>query len=320
MEQVFMAESYLPRVHEGWGMILKTYHWPHLVGDIYSADWYPIEHPECPYTEFLDATDAARIWNMDMIPFFPWIQTADCTPGEGGGTPTAVDIRSMCWLSVIHGAKGLHWYPWQGSVPAENWAAQTRFVDEITDLSEVVLSPEASLPITCQTSGGERVDHTLRVLGNRVYLFAGNTTMDHTDLTVDLGFAAPVVTVYGEGRTLSAASGRFTDSFGPRAVHIYVLSDGSGSLELRSPNGGERWRQGEVRPITWTATGILGDLVIELLQGQTVLGMIAPSVPASTGVFAWTVGLLADGTRVTGEGLGIRLRSTEGRVLAERPL
>lgn len=257
---------------------------------------------------------------MDLVPFFPWVQTADLLSGEGGGTPTPVDIRSMCWLSVIHGAKGLHWYPWQGGVPAENWAAKTRFVDEITELTEVVLSPEASLPLTCQTSGGERVDHTLRVLGNRVYLFAGNTTMEHTDLTVDLGFAAPVVTVYGEGRTLSAASGRFTDSFGPRAVHIYVLSDGAGRMDLLSPNGGERWRRGEVRAITWTATGILGDLVIELLQGQTVLGTIAPSVPASAGRFSWTVGRLADGSWVTGNGMGIRLRSTEGRVLAERTL
>ncbi len=89
----------------------------------------------------------------------------------------------------------------------------------------------------------------------------------------------------------------------------------TGTLTITSPNGGEPWQRGESHAITWTATGITEVLVIELMQGPTLVGLIATGLDPASGSFPWTVGRLADNTFRTGQNLKIRIRSTTGRVL-----
>jgi len=88
-------------------------------------------------------------------------------------------------------------------------------------------------------------------------------------------------------------------------------------LCVDSPNGGETWRKGETRAITWTANEVTGNLVIELVQNDTVAGTIATGVAATAGSFSWTVGKLADDTFVTGSNLKIRIRTVDGQSQAE---
>jgi len=87
-------------------------------------------------------------------------------------------------------------------------------------------------------------------------------------------------------------------------------------LTMLSPNGGEVWRRGETRNITWNANGVSGDLVIELLQNDAVAGTIA-TVPASPGSYSWTAGRLENGNFVMGSNMKIRIRTASGTVLAE---
>jgi len=96
----------------------------------------------------------------------------------------------------------------------------------------------------------------------------------------------------------------------------------TGTLTITSPNGGEAWQRGESRSITWTSSGVTGNVVIELVQNDTAVGLIAETVAATAGSFTWTVGQLADGTTRTGTGLKIRIRSLAGAgtVLAESVL
>ena len=89
------------------------------------------------------------------------------------------------------------------------------------------------------------------------------------------------------------------------------------SLTLTSPNGGEAWRRNENRAITWTASGVTEPLTLELMQGPTLLGVIATGVAPASGSFTWTVGRLADGTYRSGQNLKIRIRTASGRVMAE---
>lgn len=91
----------------------------------------------------------------------------------------------------------------------------------------------------------------------------------------------------------------------------------SGTLTVTAPNGGEAWRRGETRSISWTATGITESLVLELMQGPTLLGVIATGVTANAGSYTWTVGRLADGSTRTGNNLKLRIRTTSGQVQAE---
>ena len=89
------------------------------------------------------------------------------------------------------------------------------------------------------------------------------------------------------------------------------------TLTLTSPNGSESWRRNETRAITWTSIGVTGILTIELMQGPTLLGVIATGVAPATGSYTWTVGRLADGTFRTGTNLKIRIRTGSGQLLAE---
>ncbi len=82
-------------------------------------------------------------------------------------------------------------------------------------------------------------------------------------------------------------------------------------LILLTPNGGEVWRQGETRTLTWTSK-LTGTLKIELLRGDTLLGVVATGVPAAAGAFTWTVGQLADGSYHSGPDLKIRISSGDG--------
>ncbi|MDP2876297.1 MAG: right-handed parallel beta-helix repeat-containing protein [Holophaga sp.] len=90
----------------------------------------------------------------------------------------------------------------------------------------------------------------------------------------------------------------------------------TGTLTITSPNGGEAWQRGESRPITWTSSGITGNVVIELVQNGTAVGIIAENVAATAGTFTWAVGRLANGAVITGTGCKIRIRATSGIVSA----
>lgn len=110
------------------------------------------------------------------------------------------------------------------------------------------------------------------------------------------------------------------DQVTPAHKHLCVsiaAGTSSASLRVNSPNGGESWRRGESRTITWTATGITETLVIELMQGPTLLGVIATGVTPNAGSYSWTVGRLADGTTRSGNNLKLRIRTTSGQVQAE---
>jgi len=99
-------------------------------------------------------------------------------------------------------------------------------------------------------------------------------------------------------------------------AYEYTLTEPS--LQVISPNGGEVWRRGETRTITWTANGVTGNLVIELVQDSEVLGTIASSVAASAGSYSWIVGQLISGTCPLASNFKIRIRSlATGQVMRE---
>jgi len=85
------------------------------------------------------------------------------------------------------------------------------------------------------------------------------------------------------------------------------------TLTLTSPNGGESWRRNETRAITWTVTGVSENLTLELVQGPTLLGVIATGISPASGSYTWTVGRLADGTFHMGTNLKVRIRTASGQ-------
>jgi len=60
------------------------------------------------------------------------------------------------------------------------------------------------------------------------------------------------------------------------------------TITITSPNGGEQWQQGSAHPITWTSTGVPGNVKIDLFKGNVLNSTIIAST-TNTGSFNWTV-------------------------------
>ncbi len=60
------------------------------------------------------------------------------------------------------------------------------------------------------------------------------------------------------------------------------------SLTVNSPNGGESWQAGTVHNITWSQTGLAGNVTIDLYRSITKVATIGTPA-ASAGTFQWTI-------------------------------
>lgn len=61
------------------------------------------------------------------------------------------------------------------------------------------------------------------------------------------------------------------------------------SLTVTAPNGGESWAGGSIQNITWTSSNVSNVKLESSLDNGTSWSVIASSVAASTGSYAWTV-------------------------------
>ena len=130
-------------------------------------------------------------------------------------------------------------------------------------------------------------------------------------ITNDLHLAYPVSTVVDGGTAaIPDLPVPFRDWDGqvrPLGAGPDIGADEYGSsLQLLSPNGGELWRRGETRSITWNAGGMSGTVVLELVRGAQVETIA--SVPATEETYSWVVGTVQGGA-VSGSGWYLRIRS-----------
>ena len=79
----------------------------------------------------------------------------------------------------------------------------------------------------------------------------------------------------------TGGSGVFAMTFTPPAA---------ASIQVTSPNGGEKWEQGSTHPITWTATGSIANVRIEysVAGSSGPFSTIAAGAPNS-GTYSWTI-------------------------------
>ena len=72
---------------------------------------------------------------------------------------------------------------------------------------------------------------------------------------------------------------------------IYILANMLySSLKVTAPNGGESMSPGSSQEISWTAGDATGNIKIELVKGQTVLGTIANNLDINSSPYNWTAG------------------------------
>jgi hypothetical protein len=95
-------------------------------------------------------------------------------------------------------------------------------------------------------------------------------------------------------------------------------SDGSFSIvkpdiTLTSPQGGENWKLGTQRNITWTSVGLTGNVKLILLKGDVRVGTIARDIPLANGTFAWTVGSNSNGMAPAGRNYTVKICTEDQR-------
>jgi len=87
------------------------------------------------------------------------------------------------------------------------------------------------------------------------------------------------------------------------------------TITVNAPNGGERWFIGDPVSITWSSSGMSGDVrILLMLSGGATVGTIASAVPADTGSYTWTAGTLTSGTAAAGEGYVVRIRAVGSEI------
>ena len=96
-------------------------------------------------------------------------------------------------------------------------------------------------------------------------------------------------------------------------IYIFIGICYSQSIIVTSPKGGENWKIGDTNDITWTSSGVTGDVTLKLYRGGTDLGRIsANAIPASDGTYSWSIAAtLPNGNPVTvGSNYQVMVRST----------
>ena len=128
------------------------------------------------------------------------------------------------------------------------------------------------------------------------------TVMAYAPGTRVLHFSNPNVTYGGNPTGVSEASPSSAyNALSLNNTRVTVANwrqSSTAAIRLDAPNGGESWRAGSTRSITWTGTDLPGGAVVHITYSdgtgrgfttnRTTGGLIA-AVPASPGSYSWTV-------------------------------
>lgn len=225
--------------------ILKTIHdwtYPYMVADVYGFDVYPIEY-SVSFEDYTMAMDNMNQWNFGLAPGFSFVQTTDCKLNQGGGVPTAAELRLMAWLMVIHGAKGINWYHYQGTTPPENYVAMSNFVTDINNLTHGILGENPKLIITKKELNNGRVDIMSKEYNDTTFLFAANlkSQKEKVEFTIDSLYPNANISLYGNSsRKIFLKGNTFVDEIQPLGVRIYKIYGDSIIVPIKSiPQGGK---------------------------------------------------------------------------------
>jgi len=158
--------------------------------------------------------------------------------------PTWDELNAMSWASIIHGANGITWYTYGGTVEPEKkkfnygvttsperWANISRLATRIRDLSPVLLERTGAQPAAPKVLSGpakdplenDSISFLLKVHDGKSYLFTVNSSSEPVKAAFPLPNVKGNAEVLFEDRSVSVENGELTDDFAGFAVHIYVF-------------------------------------------------------------------------------------------------
>lgn len=84
------------------------------------------------------------------------------------------------------------------------------------------------------------------------------------------------------------------------------------SLSLTSPNGGELWSVGTMHNITWTCSGLSGNIRLELWKANKKVSNIAVNTPIANCNYPWLIGQYSSGSLPTGNDYKVKIITANG--------
>ena len=153
----------------------------------------------------------------------------DGPPGITGVSPG--QFRSMAWSAVIHGARGIVYFPqaFNGgfkydSTPPEIVTEMTQLNSHLKDISTTLAGPvnppALAVTVDAPLEAGWRPTVTGRLL---IVLNPTNRTLTRANIRLG-GTGSSIGKVQWEGRSVQASGGVLVDDFGPFTAHVYQLT------------------------------------------------------------------------------------------------
>ncbi len=205
--------------------------------DIISFDVYPVAGLGKPNGEnylWYVAKGVTRLagWTAGRETVWNYIE---CTHIGSDRKPTPDQVRSEVWMALIHGSHGLLYlvHEFQPKFnehalldDAPMLAAVTKINQQVQALASVLNSPTLAQAATVHSSSEQTpIDLMVKRQGKATYLFAvgmRNSAASGAFTVQGLPKTARAE-VIGEARTITVKGGKFSDAFGPYAVHLYRI-------------------------------------------------------------------------------------------------
>jgi hypothetical protein len=162
-------------------------------------------------------------------PVFVFIESGAFDAGNPVITPD--QFRGEVWEAIIHGARGIFYFPVQVSpsfqfdvtppAVAAEMTQQDTTISKLASVLQGTIDPRslgATAPSPFQVAWRSSSGHS--------YFFVLNlsdTTVDDQAIKLTGIGSAAFAAVYGENRKVQIFNGTIVDSFGPYAVHIYQI-------------------------------------------------------------------------------------------------
>jgi hypothetical protein len=144
---------------------------------------------------------------------------------------TANQFRGEVWEAIIHGARGIFYFPIQlkpkfsydvtPAAVATEMTAQDATITKLASVLQGTINPSSlgatassPLQVAWRSSSGQSYFFVLNL---------SNAAVSHQVIKLRGVGSAASASVYGENRTVSISKDTITDNFGPYAVHIYQI-------------------------------------------------------------------------------------------------
>jgi outer membrane protein assembly factor BamB len=188
-----------------------------------------------PVIEVADCLDRNVAAVKDQKPIWFVIQAFT---GRGVRLPTAAEERSMTYLAIIHGARGLTYFTYrepEAPLPGDNffmisqsapetWKAMLDLAREIKTLEPVLTVPQRRLEIVEKEEF--RLDTCVIATADAVWILAASPLQGKTHWRLapkELAGKSGAATLPFENRSLAFANGAFEDDFESLGVHVYRI-------------------------------------------------------------------------------------------------